>query len=317
MATGDYTGLLFIADPHLTSRVPGFRKDDYPAAILGKLRWAFDYAREHCLLTVLLGDVFHYPRDNDNWLLGEVIELFRLQDNVLVVYGNHDCRENQLGENDSLSVVLKAGVVRPLTSGSPWVGEVGDRSVVVGGTPWGRRLPSSFDASAREQERPLVFWAAHHDVSVPGYDEGHLGPYEIEGVDMVVNGHIHRQLEDVRRGQTLWVTPGGIARVSRSDAMREHTPAILQVDVVHSSFEFYRIEVPHEPFVDVFHAEMTEPEEQQTGSSFIAGLAELQARRTEGGAGLAHFLEQNVGRFEERVAQEIMALAEEVREDGK
>ena len=29
-------GLLFIGDPHLASRVPGFRKDDYPRTILAK-----------------------------------------------------------------------------------------------------------------------------------------------------------------------------------------------------------------------------------------------------------------------------------------
>jgi len=45
----DCTGLLFIGDPHVASRPPGFRKDDYPEAILQKLQWALDYAREHRL----------------------------------------------------------------------------------------------------------------------------------------------------------------------------------------------------------------------------------------------------------------------------
>lgn len=27
-------GLLFIGDPHLEARVPGFRKDDYPQVVL-------------------------------------------------------------------------------------------------------------------------------------------------------------------------------------------------------------------------------------------------------------------------------------------
>jgi hypothetical protein len=52
--SNEWTGLLCIGDPHLASRVPGFRKDDYPRAILGKLTWAFNYAREHNLLPVIL-----------------------------------------------------------------------------------------------------------------------------------------------------------------------------------------------------------------------------------------------------------------------
>jgi len=34
-----YAGLMFIGDPHLASRIPGFRKDDYPKVVLEKLDW--------------------------------------------------------------------------------------------------------------------------------------------------------------------------------------------------------------------------------------------------------------------------------------
>ena len=62
-------GLLFIGDPHLASRPPGFRKDDYPATILEKLRWCLHYAEENNLRPIFLGDLFDFPRDNANWLL--------------------------------------------------------------------------------------------------------------------------------------------------------------------------------------------------------------------------------------------------------
>jgi hypothetical protein len=57
--SNEYTGLLCIGDPHLASRVPGFRKDDYPRAILDKLTWTLRYAAEHRLLPAILGDLFH------------------------------------------------------------------------------------------------------------------------------------------------------------------------------------------------------------------------------------------------------------------
>src|SRR5437868_3468302 len=70
----EFTGLLCIGDPHLASRVPGFRKDDYPRAILDKLTWAMNYARENRLLPTLLGDLFHWPRDNATRLLVQLLE---------------------------------------------------------------------------------------------------------------------------------------------------------------------------------------------------------------------------------------------------
>src|SRR5262245_46066117 len=93
-------GLLFIGDPHVCARVPGLRKDDYPRAILGKLRWALDYARQRSLQPVLLGDLFDYPRDNANWMLVELLGL--LPAATPAIYGNHDCKENSLGDNDTL-----------------------------------------------------------------------------------------------------------------------------------------------------------------------------------------------------------------------
>jgi hypothetical protein len=102
-----YTGLLCIGDPHLASRAPGFRKDDYPRNVLAKLEWAMNYAESNALLPIILGDLFHYPRDNANWLIVQLLDLFKHP--VLAVSGNHDCNENTLTEDDSLSVLSAAG----------------------------------------------------------------------------------------------------------------------------------------------------------------------------------------------------------------
>jgi hypothetical protein len=50
-------------------------------------------------------------------------------------------------------------------------------------------------------------------------------------------------------------------------------------------------------------------------SAFVSGLAELEARRTQSGAGLMTFLEKNLEQFEEAVAAEIRTLAGEVTGD--
>jgi predicted phosphodiesterase len=309
----EFTGILFIGDPHLASRVPGFRKDDYPNSILAKVAWCLEYAREHRLLPALLGDLFHQPRDNSNWLLGEFLAMLGRQ-LVIGVYGNHDCREDHVTDNDSLSVIVKSGLLQLVNENHPWFGTMTGRTVVIGGTSWGKMLPRSFRMDGRAtSEHPIVFWMAHHDVRIPGYeDQGRFDPYEIDGVDVVINGHIHRPLHDVRAGRTLWITPGNIARVARSDITRQHLPAALKITFQDGEWQRQAVTIPHQPFADVFHPEMQTMVAETTASAFVQGLAELQARRTEAAAGLKQFLELNQEKFEPQVRAEIWELYKEI-----
>ena len=310
-----YQGVLLIGDPHVEGRVPGFRRDDYPRVVLEKIKWCLQTAQEQNLLPVILGDLFHVPRDNQNWLLCELLTLFETP--VYGIYGNHDCRENQLNEHDTLSILIQAGRYRLLSTENPWRGTMAGRPVIVGGTSWGHKLPKA-DAFEHETDSPLIVWVTHHDLHVPGYEEqGHLRPYEITGVEYVVNGHIHRRLEDVQKGQTTWVTPGNIIRRSRSDATRAHIPSVLKLEATADGWRRSQVEIPHAAFDEVFHPEMEDKTEEGVPSAFISGLAELQSRRTDTGAGLKLFLEKNLPQFETTVAAEIQKLADEVSRDDE
>jgi predicted phosphodiesterase len=313
----DCQGLLFIGDPHVASRPPGFRKDDYPTAILDKLQWALDYAKQHLLRPVLLGDLFDFPRDNANWLL---VRLLHMLDGTLAISGNHDCKENTLGDNDTLSILVAAGALRLLDEQHPWVTTINTRPVLVGGTCWGERIPKSFDplphflhSGLGTQDSGLVFWITHHDLRFPGYEESaRLDCREIPGIDVVVNGHIHRDLGRVQAGRTLWINPGNIARIARSDASRAHAPSVLRVDVTAGAAEIQRVGVPHKPFDEVFHADLESQSPADQGSLFVRELALLEGLRTATGAGLRQFLEANVMQFQPAVANEIRKLANEV-----
>jgi predicted phosphodiesterase len=227
----EYSGVLCIGDPHLASRVPGFRKDDYPRTVIDKLKWTLDYAATNGLLPVILGDFFHWPRDNANRLLVELLEL--LNGTILGIAGNHDCKENELGPDDALSVLWAAKRIQLLEHSGPWRGIMNSREVIIGGTAWGQRLPATFNDydSSVERQTPLVIWVAHHDVSFPGYEDGgRFAPHEIRGVNILVNGHIHRTLADVEVGCTTWMNPGNIARVRRGDAERTRQPSVLRIE---------------------------------------------------------------------------------------
>jgi predicted phosphodiesterase len=310
----DCQGLLFIGDPHVASRPPGFRKDDYPIAILDKLQWALEYAKTHRLRPVLLGDLFDFPRDNANWLL---VRLLHMLDGTLAISGNHDCKENTLGDNDTLSILVAAGALRLLTEDRPWVATINTRPVLVGGTCWGDRIPKSFDPAPHlpsdSATAPVVFWITHHDNPFPGNQETPpLDCREIPGIDVVVNGHIHRDLGRVQAGRTLWINPGNIARIARSDASRAHAPSVLHVSVTPGAIDIQRITVPHKPFDEVFHADLESESTADQGSLFVRELALLESVRTATGAGLRQFLDANITQFQPAVANEIKKLADEV-----
>lgn len=308
-----YSGLLFIGDPHLAHRNPGMRKDDYPRVILAKLEWALNYARESRLLPCLLGDIFHYPRDNATWLVGELCEMLVGRE-VIAIYGNHDVHEDALHDNDSLSVPIKAKLLTLVSEQKPWEGQMHGRKIIVGGTSHGQFFPQIFSKGVGSDT--LVFWMTHHDVQVPGYERTTRLAEEIAGVDVVVNGHIHLRKDPLQKRRTLWLIPGNIARTSRGE--REHNPACLRVDILpgaHPKGQGYSmeyVEVPFSAWSDVFADGAAIPSKyDDRPSAVVSNLRALTGGR-QGGAGLQEFLETNLPGYDDEVAREIRALAEEV-----
>ncbi len=110
---GAYAGILFIGDPHIAASPPGFRLDDYAQTVLRKLSFCLEMAARRRCLPIILGDLFHVPRDNPNSLLVALIELFR-QHVPWVLVGNHDKYEARLTRDVSLAVLDAAGVIRLL-----------------------------------------------------------------------------------------------------------------------------------------------------------------------------------------------------------
>lgn len=308
-----YGGLLFIGDPHLAHRNPGMRKDDYPRVVLAKLEWSLNYAREHNLLPCILGDIFHNPRDNANWLVGELCEMLVGRE-VLTIYGNHDVHEDAIHDNDSLSVPLKAKLLKLVSEQSYWVGEMNGRRIIVGGTSHGQFFPQVFSKGVTSD--CLVFWMTHHDIQVPGYERTTRLAEEIAGIDIVVNGHIHLRKEVLEKRRTKWVIPGNITRTSRGE--REHKPACLRFDIFEGKFpkgagyEMSYVEVPCQPWEDVFADGAILPSKYDDRlSPVVRSLQSLTGGR-QGGAGLTEFLEVNLDGYDDDVAREIRALAQEV-----
>ena len=337
-----FSGLLFIGDPHVEGRTPGFRCDNYPETILAKLKWCIEYCEQQELHPILLGDVFERPRDNPNWLISRLLDIFDGRC-IPTIFGNHDCANPHLDENDSLTLLAKAGAIRLLDDRHLWACSFEDRKIVIGGSPYRYPIPDTFvikpsevqlsfhsPSSVTESQKlewiiamsapGLVIWLTHHDLTFPNPNEAvvtHLN--ELIGIDYVINGHIHRRASaDVVRGQTTWVNPGNIARRSRSDSIRGHEPAALRMDIASDGQWMHYVKVPHQAADQVFYDRdaVAVDESESKQYSFITGLSTLQSRKTESGAGLMQFLKENVNQFESEVASEILKLAEVVLSDS-
>jgi len=112
------------------------------------------------------------------------------------------------------------------------------------------------------------------------------------------------------------MTPGNIARRSRSEAAVQHAPSAMRVDVLPESYEVSFVEIPHAPVEEVFAELLSgQVESDQQESSFVTGLAELTTHKTQGGLGLRRFLNDNIKQMKSPVAEVVLALADEVLEN--
>lgn len=311
-----FSGILFVGDPHVEGRCPDFRSDDYPNVILEKLQWIMNHCIAEKLLPVFLGDIFDKPRNTPTWIIVRLIEML-LNSNAIGIYGNHDCAEPTLSENDSFSILVKSGCLQLVSREQPWRGRINGRSTLIGGSSYRQRIPDSiveseFLCDSLFPEKSFGVWLSHHDIISTEYEAGRFSPFAIENIDILVNGHIHTRGEPVQKGGTLWLTPGNISRRSRSTNCRHHTPSVLKVTLEEEDFHYEYVEVPHRSFDEVFHDPVASDEPQDQASAFVAGLSELRYRKTSSGAGLKEFLKKNLDQFSEPVADEIRTLASSI-----
>lgn len=218
-------GLLFIGDPHLSSRKPGRRTDkDFTGTVLDKLDQAFQIARNDGLLPVILGDLFDRAGDNDCSMLSRLLKLLREhreQNGVtpISLVGNHDLKDARLSMDTALAVVRESGLLTLLEDAVPltvpgvsvlWPLSYGQADGI---HEMDGRLLSNDDGLP-------VIALTHGDFAFQGAYPGAALMVEIPGVCMVVNGHMHKSAPDVRCGGaapgtgTLWCNPGNITRMS-------------------------------------------------------------------------------------------------------
>lgn len=238
-------GILFIGDPHLSSRRPGRRKDDdFGKTVLGKIEYLINYCNENKLLPCFLGDMFDSPLEKEEQLKTKLVRTLRRSWTTPIANaGNHDMRNTTLSDGDSLAYLAETGIVNVCeTSGSFETVMVGDKLVGIGATPYGQSFP--LDARPYFGTVDTIIWLTHHDIAFEGAYPGAMAAQAITGCKLVVNGHMHLRKNVVNVNGTVWFNPGNITRQA-IDAI-DHEPAAY---ALMEQGNLVKVNIPHEKAV--------------------------------------------------------------------
>lgn len=289
------SGLFLIGDAHLADVPPGQRLPGFLDQVLAKVTACLDEAHKRDAQPVFLGDLFHWPRENSNRMLVELIRLFTTHPGrkPYCLVGNHDKYQSRFTEDVTLAVLREAGALNVMDEFGPQFElQTPEGRALIGASPDGTPLPKSHDGEEGDPE--TVVWLSHHNISFPDFEKLTWAIKELPGIHWLINGHVHRPQPTQAVGMTRWANPGNITRMVFSRMSKERK--------IHASFWNPALDdlelwpVPHLPFEEVFPDQElpTQEDPVQSGSRFIDGLERLAWKRTHEGAGLKQFLETNL-----------------------
>lgn len=256
--------LIFSADDHLTHRRPQYRTDDYAAAMLRKLEFKFQTARERGASVLFAGDLFDRP-SGPYWFLNAVLGMFnRSQVECYAVVGNHDMSfYNPEIAKSQFGTLVEAGALE-LLQGCREIG-----GALVCGRSWGEKYPELTLGPAGEEVVKIL--VAHETVTKgdpPPWLTGYSAEQMIEnnpGFDYIITGDFHEKFMVIHEGTTL-VNTGPLSRASIDK--RDFRPAIWCI----SDSGVEEIPVPIEPGVFDLRAMEDRRDEEAEGARFNSEL---------------------------------------------
>ena len=281
MLTIKSNGLMYIGDPHISSKNPGRRIDNWNKTIMSKMDFLIDAANRNNIVPVILGDLFHNWFESENSdqtvstpaMISGVMRCFsRSTHPVIVLAGNHDINDSSFSEDSTLSIIDASGSAVVIKESRPYARIITPNgNILLGGTPYGQVMPLRMTEEMRENDCDRCVWVVHRDIKGMGTADG-VEPFAIDGVDLVVCGHIHMTQPIVKKGDTKWFVPGNIARLSMSEARNK--PKVY-MDFNNKSLKV--LELPHEDIERV----MDLTGRQESVDSFDRSKYDIHSKSTQ------------------------------------
>ncbi len=209
-------GLCFIGDPHAS----GASHEHH----LDTLSHAVRVASAHCLVPVLLGNLFRSAQEATPTLFSSLFRIFRTSlYRPITNLGSQDKHGALLTPDCALWVLAESGAVSVMHDArtQALLIDLEDGPMALYAVPHGQDVPDAIE-SLCAPERTVVI--THEDLEPAGTRHGAKTLHEVRGASLRVNGDIRGMLDPQVHGGTVCVNPGAIRHQANGTLF--HEPAV-------------------------------------------------------------------------------------------
>lgn len=247
----------FVGDIHLHDVNPRSRIDNYPQALLDKLKDVFNKASLNNIKAIFfLGDIFHKPSGLSTRYLNNVIETFQQSPcPCYTIIGNHDIPFNRVEDvdNTSLGILFKSKALQHLNK----------YDVAPGISIFGYDYNTDITYIEKPSDCKLGICLSHsygEDVAF-GDPEGKAEYFKWSKpnnnpFDVYILGHDHssHDLIKVYDGKSWVARFGALARVTSASSDTQREINILEIDFneENCTFNINNVKINYTPAVECF-----------------------------------------------------------------
>jgi len=285
--------LITSSDEHLADLAPGFRKDDYRAAILGKMEWQGNMARRFEANAFLRGGDFFHVKAANKTTMRTMAMAARIHRKypcpVFAMPGNHDMSNNDPDtvQQQPLGVMLESGVFNLLRDQTF---ESGSMKVRVVGVEYTTDLDVDglHDLVRKKDETYTVAFvhalaAMAPEEKIQEFFHERIFDYRdlvFDGCpDAYVFGHYHKDQGIVDHLGVKFVNLGAVSRGALTFENLERKPKISLIKCNSQGISIEEHVVPHMDAAQVFDLDLKKrlDKERRSLNEFISQLRENAA----------------------------------------
>lgn len=273
---------IYLTDIHIRGNNPINRKDNYPLAIINKLKELNKIIEISNIDAILCGgDLFDVPAISNKILcqIAEVLLSYKIP--IYITPGNHDIVGQSLEtlEHTSIGILASTGVIHLLDK-TPTILTKGNDKVAITGHAFTPELDSpetkDTDYMIQRIDNAYNILISHSMV----VEKPFVGNYTIidelqTNADMVLTGHYHPERFDRRLNNdysTMLLKPRAVSRKENTVQSKTYLPEFLLLEILGHKLNKYQFRVFNSASLDVFKDKVVKEVDIQEFSNKIDEL---------------------------------------------